>query len=120
MQLDPALACARWFKATASSGDQGCVEIAHLDDGRVALRDSKTPTTRPHLHPPRMGLLPPRRQKRRIRPPNQLNPPAARPAPNMHDGRARRRHLPLATSTLAADGRVARGLFRLAQQLRII
>ncbi len=49
MQLDPALARARWFKATASSGDQGCVEIAHLDDGRVALRDSKNPHKPAHI-----------------------------------------------------------------------
>ncbi|MDR0343239.1 MAG: DUF397 domain-containing protein [Nocardiopsaceae bacterium] len=45
----PALACARWVKAKASSTNQGCVEIAHLDDGRVALRDSKHPGTAPFV-----------------------------------------------------------------------
>lgn len=49
MHHDPALTRARWFKATASSGAQGCVEIAHLDDGRVALRDSKTPHAPAHI-----------------------------------------------------------------------
>jgi hypothetical protein len=32
----------RWRKATASSAD-GCVEVAPLDDGGVAVRDSKDP-----------------------------------------------------------------------------
>ncbi len=55
MHQDPALARARWFKATASSGNQGCVEIAHLDDGRVALRDSKNPHAPAHLFTPTNG-----------------------------------------------------------------
>ena len=29
-----------WFKSTAS-GANGCVEVAHLPDGGMALRDSK-------------------------------------------------------------------------------
>ncbi len=38
---DPDIANARWVKASASSGSSGCVEIAHIGDGQVALRDSK-------------------------------------------------------------------------------
>ena len=49
MQPDPALTRARWFKSTASSSDQGCVEIAHLDDRRVAVRDSKNPHAPAHI-----------------------------------------------------------------------
>lgn len=30
-----------WFKATASTSQQGCVEIAHIPCGGVALRDTK-------------------------------------------------------------------------------
>jgi hypothetical protein len=30
-----------WFKASASSGSGGCLEVAFLDDGRVALRDNE-------------------------------------------------------------------------------
>ncbi|MYV98372.1 DUF397 domain-containing protein [Streptomyces sp. SID3343] len=36
---------ARWFKARASQSGTGCVEIAHLADGHVGLRDTKS--TRP-------------------------------------------------------------------------
>lgn len=43
MEQDPALASARWFKATASTTGQGCVEAAFLPGGRVAVRDSKDP-----------------------------------------------------------------------------
>lgn len=42
MQND-ALAGARWFKSSRSSGNGQCVEIAHLDGG-VAVRDSKDPS----------------------------------------------------------------------------
>ncbi|MDX2757324.1 DUF397 domain-containing protein [Streptomyces europaeiscabiei] len=50
--LDPAwiesqLAAAQW--QSASSGSQTCVEIAFLDQGIVALRDSKTPEKPAHL-----------------------------------------------------------------------
>jgi hypothetical protein len=38
-----------WRKATASNGSQGCVEVADLPDGGVALRDSKYPDG-PHLY----------------------------------------------------------------------
>ena len=35
---------ARWFKSTRSSGGKDCVEVAFLDNGPVATRDSKNPT----------------------------------------------------------------------------
>ena len=38
------LSGARWFKSTRSSAGKDCVEVAHLDDGRVGVRDSKNPT----------------------------------------------------------------------------
>ncbi|MER6603818.1 MULTISPECIES: DUF397 domain-containing protein [Streptomyces] len=31
-----------WFKAEASSGTGGCLEVAFLPDGRVALRDNES------------------------------------------------------------------------------
>lgn len=40
----PELAGATWFKSTRSSGNGGqCLEVARLDDGRCAVRDSKNP-----------------------------------------------------------------------------
>ncbi|MFF3573199.1 DUF397 domain-containing protein [Nocardia jiangxiensis] len=35
---------AKWFKSTRSGGTKECVEIAHLDNGAVGVRDSKNPT----------------------------------------------------------------------------
>jgi hypothetical protein len=35
------LAGAEWFKATASSANGGCLEVAFLDSGRVAVRDNE-------------------------------------------------------------------------------
>ncbi|MEU4836860.1 DUF397 domain-containing protein [Nocardia testacea] len=35
------LSSANWFKSTYSTGTKDCVEIAHLDDGGVGVRDSK-------------------------------------------------------------------------------
>jgi Domain of unknown function (DUF397) len=32
-----------WFKAQASNSGNGCVEIAHLPDGGVAVRHSQEP-----------------------------------------------------------------------------
>ncbi len=43
------LASARWFKASASESATGCVEIAHLADGRVGVRDSKDRSLPPHV-----------------------------------------------------------------------
>ncbi|MFG3619362.1 DUF397 domain-containing protein [Nocardia sp. NPDC047654] len=37
------LSGARWFKSSRSSAGSDCVEIAHLDGGRVGVRDSKNP-----------------------------------------------------------------------------
>lgn len=36
----------KWRKSSRS-GDSNCVEVAYLDDGRVALRDSKHPEVAP-------------------------------------------------------------------------
>ncbi|GII84136.1 hypothetical protein Ssi03_21260 [Sphaerisporangium siamense] len=33
----------QWFKAKASTSGNGCVEVAHLPDGGVAVRNSRTP-----------------------------------------------------------------------------
>ncbi|MFI1463192.1 DUF397 domain-containing protein [Nocardia carnea] len=38
------LSAAQWFKSSASSGQGDCVEVAFLDAGTVAVRDSKYPT----------------------------------------------------------------------------
>ncbi|GAA5047150.1 DUF397 domain-containing protein [Nocardia callitridis] len=35
---------AKWFKSMRSAGGHECVEVAHLDDGHVGVRDSKNPT----------------------------------------------------------------------------
>ena len=35
------LAGARWRKSRRSNGQGACVEVAFLDDGQVAVRDSK-------------------------------------------------------------------------------
>ncbi|MFI1462115.1 DUF397 domain-containing protein [Nocardia carnea] len=39
MSID--LSGARWFKSTHSGGGNDCVEVAHLDEGMVGVRDSK-------------------------------------------------------------------------------
>ncbi len=39
----------RWFKSSAS-GSGGCVEVAHLPEGGVALRDTKDRTKAPHVY----------------------------------------------------------------------
>lgn len=38
------LSGAQWFKSSRSGGNQDCVEVAHLGEGFVGLRDSKNPT----------------------------------------------------------------------------
>lgn len=52
--LDPAwvesqLRDAQWQTSSASSGGTNCVQIAFLDQGIVALRDSKNIKKAPHL-----------------------------------------------------------------------
>ncbi|WP_040791522.1 DUF397 domain-containing protein [Nocardia paucivorans] len=34
---------AQWFKSSYSGGNDECVEVAWLGDGRVGIRDSKNP-----------------------------------------------------------------------------
>jgi len=38
----------RWIKSSAS-GANGCVEVAHMPSGEIALRDSKDRAKTPHL-----------------------------------------------------------------------
>jgi hypothetical protein len=46
--MNPALTDARWIRSRACSA-AGCVEIAHLSGGMVAIRDSKDLSKAPHL-----------------------------------------------------------------------
>lgn len=46
--MDTDLTGLHWFKSSASSTG-GCVEVAHLADGGVALRDSKDRGKTPHV-----------------------------------------------------------------------
>ncbi len=39
------LSTARWFKSHHSDAENNCVEVAHLPNALVAVRDSKSPTT---------------------------------------------------------------------------
>jgi Domain of unknown function (DUF397) len=41
MPTTPDLIDAPWHKSTYSGNQGGCVEVADLDDGRVAVRDTK-------------------------------------------------------------------------------
>jgi hypothetical protein len=43
------LAGAQWFKSSRSNGQANCVEVAFLEDGRVAMRDSKQQGNGPAL-----------------------------------------------------------------------
>jgi hypothetical protein len=45
----PDLSSAHWRKASASDSANGCLEVAFLDDGRVALRDNEDPTNPPFV-----------------------------------------------------------------------
>ncbi|MEU9337928.1 DUF397 domain-containing protein [Streptomyces sp. NPDC048290] len=47
----PDLSTALWCKSSASETAQGCVEVAVLDGGFVAVRDSKDTTRDPHVYP---------------------------------------------------------------------
>ncbi|WP_280184080.1 DUF397 domain-containing protein [Nocardia cyriacigeorgica] len=38
------LSGARWFKSSRSTASRDCVEVAHLADSMVGVRDSKNPT----------------------------------------------------------------------------
>jgi hypothetical protein len=40
---------ANWFKSSASSAGGGCLEVAFLPDGRVALRDNEDLTNPPFV-----------------------------------------------------------------------
>lgn len=46
--MSPELTGVRWFKSSASSTN-GCVEIAHLANGGVAVRDTKDRGKTPHV-----------------------------------------------------------------------
>lgn len=39
----------QWFKSTASSASGGCLEVAWMPDGRVALRDNEDLDNRPFI-----------------------------------------------------------------------
>ncbi|MEG8183048.1 DUF397 domain-containing protein [Nocardia terpenica] len=41
MNVVGALGTAEWFKSSFSAGGEECVEVAHLGDGRVGVRDSE-------------------------------------------------------------------------------
>jgi hypothetical protein len=43
------LSTAHWFKASASDSANGCLEVAFLDDGRVALRDNEDLSNPPFI-----------------------------------------------------------------------
>lgn len=43
------IATASWYKSSASSYNGNCVEISHLQGGRVAVRDTKDSTSGPAL-----------------------------------------------------------------------
>lgn len=35
---------AKWFKSSRSGGGKDCIEVAHLTEGFVGVRDSKNPS----------------------------------------------------------------------------
>jgi len=49
--LTHTLTNAKWIKARLSESAGGCVEVAFLDGGQVALRDSKDLEKAPHIYP---------------------------------------------------------------------
>ena len=48
-RADTQLRVANWHTSSLSSGGTTCVQVAFLDHGLVALRDSKDPSKAPHL-----------------------------------------------------------------------
>jgi hypothetical protein len=60
---------ADWFKSSFSNDQGGCLEVAFLGDGRVALRDNED-LHKPPLRrdTPRLAMLARRGQERRVRP----------------------------------------------------
>jgi hypothetical protein len=46
------LSGARWHKSSfsGSNSNTGCIEVAMLPDGGVAIRDSKDPSLAPHVY----------------------------------------------------------------------
>ncbi|MGW4088810.1 DUF397 domain-containing protein [Nocardia sp. NPDC004750] len=44
MTVTADLSEARWFKSSHSASNGQCVEIAHLNDGTIGMRDTKNPT----------------------------------------------------------------------------
>ena len=46
--MKPDLTGVRWFKSSASSTN-GCVEVAHLPEGGIAVRDTKDRGKPPHF-----------------------------------------------------------------------
>ncbi|MFC7845838.1 DUF397 domain-containing protein [Streptomyces sp. NPDC057382] len=51
MTTNPDLSNAQWRKARLSESAQGCVEVAFLANGQVAVRDSKDVSKPAHLYP---------------------------------------------------------------------
>jgi hypothetical protein len=49
MTVHADLAGVAWRKASASESANGCLEVAFLDDGRVALRDNEDPANPPFV-----------------------------------------------------------------------
>jgi hypothetical protein len=47
--MDRDLSELRWFKSSASAAG-ACVEVAHLPEGGVAVRDSKDRSRAPHFY----------------------------------------------------------------------
>jgi hypothetical protein len=47
----PDLAAVQWRKARASDNGQGCVELARLRTGEVAIRDSRDPAGPAQVYP---------------------------------------------------------------------
>lgn len=53
MRVD--LSTANWFKSRRSGAGKDCVEVAHLAEGTVGVRDSKNPPVQRFFSPPPNG-----------------------------------------------------------------